>query len=573
MGGAVVALLGVGVLGFLASRSTVPGQTTVDEPGPGPTREDVEATEASLSGPSLEWVPADDAVLDVNRVISVVHFRGRYLAFGGEPGPVGNPRGLRAYASSDGSAWTDLGVVIAGPVVVSSVASSGDRLVALGGVVKGDMRAYRFGFPPTSPAVWVSSDGTSWQRHDLPIPAESEEVARSALVHAGAIRGAQAIVVARRLGNLEQILLEAVPAPYRALLDEPGFSVGMEGPPYSFQIRGPFGIVVFSATVEELGIDPQVMAEFVTGLPPAPYVWTTSKLGTWEAADADPFGARSWVNQILVGPDEVFFATGYAAPGAALWRSEDGANWELRSLRLTPSPVATFSDRLISTQAGYGRASIAASVDGKDWTEITPEGLFTSPGGIWYFASLSAGGYGIAALATFEREDEMQQGRRNPPLVIQKDGVTITYDEMSGTVTVVSDGESILEFDTEYSETLPDQVVIDLEAGTIQFADPGSEEVRVTLGFDEIFEAETERYRAFSPPGEQHSAIVFSPDGSEWSIQDVDEIFGNDLGEVTQLFVLDDFVLAAVQQIDRTYFLDPTEYGPPPTELWLGTRP
>ncbi|MGH8945465.1 MAG: hypothetical protein ACRDVL_04890, partial [Acidimicrobiia bacterium] len=230
-------------------------------------------------------------------MVSIVRLEGDYLAFGPALGPLGQPSGARAYRSETGRDWTDLGIVIP-EAQLAGVVPVGDRLLAVGGWREGLSPQARFGSWPTTPAVWTSEDGVVWQRYDLPFQGEAGiEYWASAL--AGAASDA---VVVFGLGypNLESIVEEALPAQVRDVLGK-GFGMSWGGSPLSVQVQGPFNLTIFSATFEELGIDPD-LADFM-GSGPAMTVWRSEDLQSWHASE-ESLGAEAWVSQVLVGPGE-----------------------------------------------------------------------------------------------------------------------------------------------------------------------------------------------------------------------------------------------------------------------------
>ena len=568
-----VGTLAAGGLGFLLGRSTVTEETPTTLPEAAPTTQSVPATtepaplvEPSGSGPALTWEPTD-AEISAEHVADIVEFQGRFLAYASGSGI--SRTGVSLWSSVDGKVWSDEGVVIPGPAFVTDVFAAGDRILAFGSLTEGDI-AGPFGPAGGSPAVWTSTDGTTWQQHQLPIPTEFEQQATFGGVQAGAATSEVGIAVGYVQPSIELAVMEALPPDVRELMEQPGLGFGMGGPPFSVQIHGPFGITVYSATFEELGIDPELAREgFMGG---GMQLWTTTDFQTWSMSDSEPFGPEGSVNNFVVGPNGDLVAFGYGRRGPTLWRSDDGVTWTATPVRAELSELAVRGDAFISAESTGFDTAVVRSLDGETWDPIMPDDLLSADF-MWYISSVSAADYGIAASATGHSEEGFMMENGPPVAVISKDGITVTFDEMFGTVTVSRDDEVLLEV-LLYEEEAPEGVTYDFETSTLSFADPESGEVLITLTLEEIAQADQERFGDVDVGmPQEETVILFSQDETSWSVQSIGEAFGVEQGLFPRLFAFDDFVLAAVQEFDPHPVFDPAEYAPPPTRIWIGTLP
>ena len=571
----LAAVLGVGGLGFLLGRLTVTEETPATLPEaapttqtqPVPTTTERTSAEPSASGPALSWEPTD-AEISAEHVAGIVEFQGRFLAYASSGSDIsGTPPGVSLWSSVDGQVWSDEGVVIPAPAFVTGVVAAGDRILAFGILMEGDT-AGPFGPSGGSPAVWTSTDGTTWQQHELPIPTQFEQQAMFGGVQAGAATSDVGIAVGYVESSIELAVMEALPPEVRELTSQPGFGFGIGGPPFSVQIQGPFGITLYSATFEELGIDPELAGEeFMGG---GMRLWTTTDFQTWSLSESAPFGQEGSVQNFVIGPNGDLVAFGYGRRGPTLWRSSDGITWTATPVRAELSELAVRGDAFISAQSTEFDTAVVRSLDGETWDRIMPDDLLSTDF-MWSIGSVSAAKYGIAASANGYREEGFMMEDGPPVAVISKDGITVTFDEMFGTVTVSRGDEILLEVPL-YEETAPEGVTYDLETSTLSFADPESGEVLISLTLAEIQQADQERFGDgdVGMPQEE-TVILFSQDETSWSVQSIGEAFDVEQG-FPRLFVFDDFVLAAVQEVDLRAGFDP-EYVPPPTRIWIGTLP
>ena len=553
-------------LGFLLGRSTVTEETPTTLPEAAPTTQPVPPTtepaplEPSASGPALAWEPTD-AEISAQYVAGIVEFQGRFLAYASDSGTSGRPSGVSLWSSVDGRVWSGEGVVIPAPAVVESVFASDDRILALGRLSEGDI-AGPFGTSASTPAAWTSTDGTTWQQHELLVRTEFEQ--QEVYFRAGATTSEVGIAVVYVELSIELAVMEALPPDVRELWSQPGVGSSMGWPPGSVQIPL-LGITVYSATFEELGIDPELAREAFMG--GGMRLWTTTDFQTWSLSDSQPFGPEGSVDRLVVGPEGDLVAFGYGRRGAMLWRSDDGVTWAGTPAGAELSALAVRGDAFISAQSTESGASVVRSRDGETWDPITPDDLLSADF-MWHIHSVSAADYGMVASATGHSEEDFMMENGPPVAVISKDGMTVISDEMRRTVTVSRGGEVLLEVPLN-EESVPEGVTYDFVTSTLTFADPVSGQVLITLTLEEILQAEQER---FGDMPQEETVILFSQDETSWSVQSIGEAFGVEQGLFPRLFAFDDFVLAAVREFDPRAGFDP-EYVTPPTRIWMGTLP
>ncbi len=297
--------------------------------------------------------------------------------------------------------------------------------------------------------------------------------------------------------------------------------------------------------------------------------WTTTDFQTWSMSDAEPFGPEDSVQNFVVGPNGDLVAFGYGRRGPTLWRSNDGVTWTAIPVRAELSELAVRGEAFISSESTGFDTAVVRSLEGETWDPITPDDLLSADF-MWHIDSVSAADYGIAAFANGHGEGDFMEGEEPPVVVISKDGMTVTFDEMFGAMIVSGDDGVVLLEVPLHEEGAPEGVTFDLETSTLSFADPESGEVLITLTLEEIQQAEQQ---AFGDVGmsQEETVILFSQDETSWNVQSIGEAFGVEQA-FPRLFVFDDFVLAAVQEFDPRAGFDP-EYVPPPTRIWFGILP
>ena len=143
-------------------------------------------------------------------------------------------------------------------------------------------------------------------------------------------------------------------------------------------------------------------------------------------------------------PNGDLVAFGYGRSGPTVWRSRDGVTWTATPVSAELSELAVRGDALISAESTGFDTTVVRSLDGETWDRIMPDDL-PSADSMWHISSVSAAVYGIAASANGYREEGFMMENGPPVAVISKDGITVTFDEMFGTVTVSRDDEILLE--------------------------------------------------------------------------------------------------------------------------------
>jgi hypothetical protein len=225
-----------------------------------------------------------------------------------------------------------------------------------------------------------------------------------------------------------------------------------------------------------------------------------------------------------------------------------------------PDIVVPWNDGLIGTRYSGSYPDLVHSEDGEGWQSFGVDRLLSQDLS-WYFDQPSAGGTGAAVVA--HGYDPSDESFGSEPVTLEKEGYTLTRDSPSGTLVVQRDDSVVLELSL-FSEQMEEGATVDFETETITFSDPETDRAYVTFTFEEIEQAETAAYGA---PGGEPQILFFTPDGLQWSVQEMGRIVGEDRAIGT--------LLVTERGLIATTYASPNETtGPPPApdiEMWLAT--
>lgn len=523
-------------VGFGVGRLTAPSaETEAASPSTTTTTITIEAV-----GDTLDW--SESADIGETWPVGLVEHGGTLYLFGTPDVPFGpempEGSGLDAWEAEDDGGWEPLGSVISSPALVQEVVSTPQGLIAMGTGADG------------GPVVWMSPDARDWTASPLPSDGTSEPGTQTNLSAAGA-NDDVVVVFGSTFFNPDDLIAEALGADF----DE--YGIGYGGPAGPFTVYGPLGIPVFSATAEELGIDEQQLElAFSEQGPEQVMAWSTSDGVNWVTSEL----GLDHVMSASTNEDGELVALGYGRFGMEAWTSTDGVEWTSQGPVGEVDSLTAWNDGFIGVEYFGPSAEIVYSEDGEHWEPLGAEQLLPEELS-WSYWPLAAGGAGIATVA--HGYDEFMEFEGPEPMVLERDGYTLTIDQERGSI-VVADGETTVIRLSMGSERVPDEVVVDLDAETMTFLDPESGEALMTFTFEELEEAEQASFE-----GMDRQVFLFSPDGSVWSVQDLADFAGSK-GSIDAMFVTDDRVVALVAS-DRESFAGPPEV--PHVKIWTGLVP
>lgn len=456
-------------------------------------------------------------------------------------------KGLDVWVSDDGRSWEPRGRVVPPPHQVQTVISTSRGLIALG--TSGE---------DGSPRVWMPSDGGVWSELELPTDVSGAPAGSRTYFQTAWAGDELLLVFGGTHVDIEQILLDALPEAVRPAVGSYRYGMGYGGDPFHVTIQGPLGIVVFSATAEELGLS-QEQVELLEGQ------WTGTPVTVWSSLDGESWAKfemeASSVNSVAAHPSGGLMMVGYGMRGEpATWTSSNGFEWEPGDSIGMPDSVIAWNGGLIGTRYAGSHPDLIHSDDGEEWESFGVDRLLANDLS-WYFAAPSAGGTGAAVVA--HGYDPSSESFEPAPVVLEKDGYTLTKASIGDTLVLERDDSVVLQVSSS-SAQVGEGVNVDFETETITFSDPETDRALVTFTFEEIEQAEM---AAFGGPEPERHVVLFTQDGSEWSVQEMGRIVGEDR-TVGPLLVTERGVIAT------TYASPNVTAGSPPApdiDLWLAS--
>ena len=556
----LIGLIGVGLMialfAFGVGRLTAPSSEVGTATGPTSTTTTLEIA----VGEPLTWEQAGD--LGEVWPIALLEHDGTLYLFGSSQIPFESqsdePTDLEAWASTDGTSWESLGSVIPAPASVQSVVSTPRGLMALGE-----------SGPDGPPSVWMSTDGTSWSASELPTTEPAQPGSMTYMQAAGANDEAF-VVFGSTFVNADQVIFDALPEQFKTDQGDP-YGMGFGGPPFTATIYGPLGLAVFTATAEDLGFTEEQVELLMQGGPfeeEGTTLWRSSDGQSWETSLIE--GGQ--IEQVWTGSDGVLLASGYGFAGMETWTSVDGIEWDRQPATDEVNIRGPWNDGLIGSRYFGPGEELVYSPDGEEWSAMGAEAALPEELS-WNYHPVTAGDAGIAAVANgYDEFMDMGMEFEEPePIVLEKDGYTLTADQMRGRLVLTSGDDEVLSL-FMHSERVHDEVVADFPAKTLTFLDPDTLEPLVTFTFQEIEEAEEAAFGAFGEMqevGGEQQVFMFSADGAHWTAHDLGSVFGEDQ-DVSELLVARDRVVAVVAQYEQNFSGPPV---PPRVQLWTALVP
>jgi hypothetical protein len=494
----------------------------------------------------LDWQAAE---LGETTPLGLVGFEGSLYFFGtsGLGSPLQEGTGLDAWLLVDGVSWKPLGTVIEPPNQIHTVAATPRGLVAVGSADGETL------------LLWSSTDAIEWHQSELP------EISAAADFHpwAQGIGGTEdvTVVVASSSPETTLLLSDVLPAELDDENGDPPLNLGWSGPPWVVSVYGPLGLTVFSATPEELGLTEAESQALLGGVGPSETTaWTSIDGGSWVPVNLEV----GYVAKVFEAGGDLIVG-GYGSVGYETWSSPDGFEWEREAGAGRHEHLTPWRDGFVATDQQSSTPDITFSEDRATWQPLGLSGYLEDDFS-WYFQTLAAGEGGLATVV-MGYDDTAFAAEDLDPVVIERDGYTMTIDGMGGAVVIRSGDEVLLSLST-YSNQVYDEVVVDFRARSLTFLHPDSLEPLVSFSFDEIERAEAEVLGGQVFMNEQQR-FAFTADGLTWSLESVFGAFGES-AFVNRLYVTDTQVVAVVGEYTNRFSPVPTV---PDVVIWTAVIP
>lgn len=517
--------------------------TTSGEPLPEPTMTttiDIDSFSIGdvATGERLSWREAPP--IGASWPLELLEYRGSLYLFtsDGTPGPRITSTGMQVWNSQDGIQWNEIGEVT--EAAVSAVAATDEQLIALGSHPRDG-----------SPHIWTSIDGVDWTPSRLPVDIDSELPTSTWLTDA-IVHDDQLILVGSVYPDPQRLIIDRLPPDITDHLDRygMGFNDGPDGP--TIEVYAPLGVVGYSASIEELGVDDEIADALFRSSPSEDtYVWRSYDGAEWVVSDGNgPFLENLWT-----APGGELLASGWGNSGPIIWSSPDGVSWDRTDSSMV-DVVTSQNDRLIGVRNG---ADLVGSDDGRSWDSLGSEAVL--PQSLpWHLEKVDANSAVIAAIAT-AWIPYRGASASEPPWTLGVSGYTITADYDTGQITVEGPGgRSVVPM---WADNTRDKVTVDWTRETMTFHDPVGEVELVTVDFEILREAEMAFYGA-RDFGLQ--ALLLSRSDRNWAILDLAEEIG-DREHVSMLRVFDDQMILVTSPIPTWFWGSPREWSIKVTSL------
>lgn len=484
--------------------TTSPDRDTVAAPSTVPTIPPFDISQIE-QGPPVEWRQTLDLIEE--RVIGATYQGGSFRIFTTDRGtpPDFHGAGLRMYSSAHGQGWTL--TTVAGDDFNPSgvVASSGSLIV--------------YGHDSISaPVVWSSTDGESWDSQAL--PGIDARVADS-WFHAAYVDDDLAFLAAEVYADSNRMLFEELSDAYPGLV--PGLTRGPFGTDEpTIVLTHPLGFNVLEIDPKEAGLDPEEMSEGSNSYRLVSWVrdggrWRFQLLADlWD--DSHPFSGFS---SILAAPEGGALARVYGPQDWVTLATTDGVHWSGTDAQL-PEWTTIWGDGYVSVTHHRGVPTLRTSPDLETWKDLDTHLLLVPEEGrtpSFEATVLEAGGAGVVLVV---RDVDLRYPAPEP-VQIDRDGYVL---EIGEGLRLLRDGDVLIDQDDWWAPgRSPARLAPSGDAVTFSHPDHGE---LVTFTLAELRQLEIMSYLLRSTPEARrdHHALIFSPDGEEWSVSRLDDIVG-----------------------------------------------
>ena len=461
------------------------------------------------------------------------------LLFGTPTAPYGpgDGYGLSLWTSQDGLSWESVGQVISPAISIHQVKQSANRLVASGTAKDG------------SPILLTSQDGLEWTTIDGPPSEPTTGIFE--VVHLSD----DMLILSSIPGLGDRRLVEnALPKEWQSDDIEWGVVGSRDNP--TIIVSGPLGIAAAQFAAEALGLTSEDLTPYFDGFdhPAETTLWILSEDG-WNSTKLEALQ----ISVVHIMPDGQLVAAGYGWWGRAAWTSSSGRSWTRAPAQAELARMAEFSQRwqggVISRAPFASTDDLLYSTDFETWESLGVDELL--PGEFqWDLYPIAVSDVGIALLAN--TYIDTGPGEAPPSVSISSDAFTLVYRR--ATLELQQNEERIVTIPI-YNNTPQDITVLDFEQRTITILDPDTDEPLVSFGFDEVRELELEAHSR-EAPGHEIRALLYSPDGVDWLVQELDPV------DAQSMLVLDDRLVVTTVGPLAYDFRDP-----PQTTIWVGLLP
>ena len=460
--------------------------------------------------------------------------------------------GLFAWYSTDGAVWSPLGEVIDDRFQVTRVIATEESMLAIG-----------VSIDDGTVMLWESGDGVDWE---ATVVETGPGAAHERTIPTAVGSSGDMVVVATVSGHDTRGLIEGALSAAGIELDVGrwGWELAAddEGMP-TVTIYGPLGIPILEVLLDDLGLSDEERTSLEVGYDSSPegsVIWAHHPDSGWSESVVDSIYGIETIEPL---PEGGLVVRGWGTTGMATSSTEDGVTWRPSDpVEEGPWHAERWREMLVGLD-DMSLPEVLTSTDGASWEKAGLASHF--PVGInWSAYPMAAGPAGVA-LAVSGSSAGPQIGTQEPSTLLTDKGHTVSLDPMSGRLEVEAGDRSHTWH--IYGNTQDPDFLLDLSEETIELLDPEAGISFGTVTFDELAAAEEDFYRS-QFRGDEHRALVFTPDVEQWTIQDLADSVGLEAA-ITNLMVGSDHLVAVVLPEGDWYY----PVVDPGFEIWTAPLP
>lgn len=303
-------------------------------------------------------------------------------------------------------------------------------------------------------------------------------------------------------------------------------------------------LIVFEDSFENLGVDARAVEAYRVGSGDVDLMsfkpvrmWQSDDGLSWNELEDHPF--KRTVPEIVLATDEQwYFSTSSNWDEVGMLRSLDNeGTWTKHNqAAISVSSMMSWQDQLWAVEWSDTGPKLHTSADGDTWQPMQSETFDKLS-----FYNLDIGNYGFLGQGY---DDPMSVWYSSPgtptTILLKKDGMLmeLRYGFEGFTITDLESGEVIVTSNVKGQESFgnllagiypPEAMSVDIDTRIITIHDPATDEVLMTITFDELEEAylaaaeEAGMQTSITSPNE---IIWFSSDGEHWQYQHIGDVFG-----------------------------------------------
>lgn len=283
------------------------------------------------------------------------------------------------------------------------------------------------------PAIWFSVDAVSWSETLLPLPDIADRLGPVVSYWVGSAAGNERLMMVvgdeidEGSGEPTPVITEAMLRAAGAPVDSQPrvrFLAGTSGSDVAVEMLGDDDAVIWTATFDELGVDP---GETGTAFTSRPLAWISTDGVTWEGVNPPGWRGASTTGGVAANHSVFVAAIHRPDRGSELWVSSDGHGWSLRHQfddgvfvrNLVGGPDGFVATTNKHSDEDLGSSAVWFSPEGSTWTQV---GQYEPDTQVGVVAAGRGGGFALSTSNTADEPGLMSNTKST--VMISPDGET-----------------------------------------------------------------------------------------------------------------------------------------------------